>query len=457
MRETNGNRGGPYNRPSPSKSSGPEWQSYVAENGWDALLELLGGKPSEVGSGVRSLPVQGGYEGFMQQRSSTGETTPAPQKVAPQVTFRPKPGAEGNNGDDLDALFAELMTAINSGGSSIDYESALAESEKAIRQAYAADIAAIRAGNKGARRDTAKNRAALEQMYGGLAKQYRRESGRAVKHGEQAANRINKNAEGSSKFLTGQAKDLLGEQAALAEGLGIEAAIPAAQEGLMKETLGQQKDIIREGSQDANRQRGFAGNNQRFLQRGGVNARLEGSNRSADLLADLQDYLQQGRSQIAGLRGDMNREIASNSSNLMGQVAELQASADSEMWDRLMQMAGLKMDIETEQFDQSRALADFQSKLSGEPADSMPGAENFQNSQYYLEQLRRPKVGAGIFDEILQRPEFLYGKAENPNTGEMYKLTPEYAMQMIEQAAQENNLSPQDVNLLRLAIATYMG
>lgn len=395
-------------------------------------------------------------EPFRQANQTFAQPRPAPQRVAPQITFRPKP--KPDPGDALDQLFNKLMGALGNGGPTVDYESALEQSEAAIRDAYANDIQAIRMGNQGARRQTANQREELEQMYNALAQTYQKAGKRSMRQADQLGDRIQDNANLAGHQVSKTANRMLDEQAARAQELGIEDAYANSAEPVETRAQQQVQQIQKEGNRDANRQLGFGGNSQRFMERGGQTARLEGTNRSADLLENLQNFLLQSRQQIAGLRGDRSRELAANESSIMGSVAEMNSAADSELWDRLMSMAGLKLDIDKERNDQSNDLARIQASLAGGGSGtSMPGAENFQNSQHYLSQLQRPEVGSRLFDQLLRSDEFKYGQVKHPQSGEMYKLTPEYAMDQIQRIAEEQGLSPQDINLLRLAVFTQMG
>ena len=382
---------------------------------------------------------------------------PKPQKVAPQVVFRPKPKQKSNPGDSLDALFNSLMSSMGGDSPSIDYETALAESQEAIRDAYRNDIEAIRTGNRGARKQTARERRDLEQMYNALSKDYQKMGARQGKMSENLGNRMEARSRGSANFLQKESRELLNEQAARAKGLGIEDAFAGATEGVMDETQDQVRRVVREGADDANRQRGFGGNNRRFMERGSIGAKLEGTNRSADLLENLQNFILQNRQKIAGLRGDRSRELAANESNVMSSVAEMEQSADAEMWDRLMSMAGLKLDIDKEQFDQKSTLAKMrqQAMSGGDEDNSMPGLSNVANAQHYLNRLNKPGMGNKIFDQILQSDEFLTGQQEHSK--QMYSMTPYKAAQMVEEAASQYNLNPRDVELLRLAIMAQMG
>lgn len=406
--------------------------------------------------------IVGGREGQLLQRNKDGKSfdtsKPEPQKVAPQTVFRPKPKQGGQELSSLDQLFQQLVGSVGQGAVSFDYETALRDSEKAIRDAYRADIGAIRGANRGARKDTAANRREVEAMYEALSRQYEKTSNQAGRQGERRANLMQGRSERSADHLTELAAKLGNEQADLAKGLGIEEAMA----GLIPEnTEVATRDagrILKEGAQDANRQLGFADNQQRFLQRGGINAQLEGTNRSANMLSDLQNFLQDNLNNVANLRGQRARELAANKQGVMDSVSEMQMSADNEMWERLMSLAGLKLDMEDTQIDNDFNMAKLEQQAAlaaqrgGDKESFIP-----EYLQKYNEALgAMPKPLRGLMNSITKSDEFSQGRFAAPN-GEFIKLNPTAAANAAEeQALAENpNLSAEEIAMIRLAAQVY--
>lgn len=278
----------------------------------------------------------------------------------PQVNRRRRGRAiqrqEDNLTDYLQDYLAEKMATI---GGTFDYESALRESEKAIKQAYARDIKAIRGSNQQARKDAAENRKDVEALYSALSRSYEESAQTAMEQGQQLAEMMQQTVQGSQANLQELASGIANEQASLAEGLGVQDATSAYMPQQALDTQEQLAEMATEGAEDSNRQLGYAGNQQRWLMRGSQNANLEGTNRSADLIRDLQDYIQGNRGEIADLRSMRGRELAGNKSDIMSQVAEMQAQQDEALWGQLMDYSGLKRDIENDQFDQSMQTKEF--------------------------------------------------------------------------------------------------
>ena len=426
---------------------------YGFPGSWEQIQDNLGVEPGSSNNSPTSPVDASGIPAARHMGKLYGDSYNFGPKPKNQDRNRPPVADEG--GDPLDALYGFLQSSASP---TFDYESALAESEKAIRDAYGAEIGAIRRGNRGARKQTARDRAELERMYNALGRSYERAGRRDARQGERLANRMSDQSERSAGFLKKNADKMLSEQAARAENLGVEAAVPENSAGLVGDVAAQSRKVIRQGASDANRQRGFAGNNRRFMNRGAQGARLEGTNRSADLLADLQDYLQANRDKIAGLRGDRNRELASNESAVMSSVAEMQQSANSDMWDQLMDLANLDMDREKFAHEQQMDLADLRNAIASggsDPQNQFPGLESVGNAQHYLGQMQNKQMGASLYDSLMRSDVFRRQKVRE--NGQEFKLTPQEASYRAEQIAEENGLSVADKNLLALAIMAGLG
>lgn len=366
-------------------------------------------------------------------------------------------------------LFQQLtQIAGQLGAPTIDYEQALKDSAAQIRDAYAHDIAAIRSGSAAARKDTAQNRREVEQAYAGLAQSYMGQSHKAVKQGKGLAKAMRNSSEQAAHFLDHTSDQNLNQQASLAKGLGIEDAMPAASASQTKEAAQGVERLVHEGAHAANSQLGYTGNQARFLQRGGQNAKLEGTNQSSALLQDLQHFLQGQHQQIQGLKGQKHHELAANQSSVMSSVADMQQQAQQDQWSRLMDLAGLKMDMNQQRFQQHSDKADYRLKLmeqqqqalqdaQSNSGSSMPGAQNFADAQQYLQKLQHPGQGTQLFDNFLNSTQMTNGTFHSDSQHKDVPLTPYKAMQLVEQQARAQGLSEKDIQLLRLAVFAQMG
>jgi hypothetical protein len=92
------------------------------------------------------------------------------------------------------------------------------------------------------------------------------------------------------------------------------------------------------------------------MQTSGQASRLEGTNTAADLVAQLQDFLQQNRANIAALAGEREAAIAaaqagiqSSFADAQSEYADMRADARQDLIDNKMDMLKLALDIQADQ------------------------------------------------------------------------------------------------------------
>lgn len=392
-------------------------------------------------------------------------------RTAPQVTMRPRPparprpkkDAQQGSLDILDQLVQGML--MDTGSATYDYESAIQDATDAIRQAYGAEIGAIRSNNRDARRDTKKGRREIEAMYAGLAKSYGKDSKQAIKAGEKGAKAQMRIGEEGNEILQGANSQIANEEAALLKGLGIQEAAP--------EILGDNTEQFQKAtaqntsraSRAAGMERAFAGTESRYFDRYAAGADFEGQGRSADLLAALQDYVRNNRNEIASLKGQRAQEIAGAKGDIMSQAAEFQAEQDNLMWERMMEYMGLRKEIEDTNFDNRLDAKQFrwdqkmdQQKLlesvagGGSAAGEYMPKALYQASQIISNELPREQATRvqAVLKSILGSANFTEDRFKAQN-GEMLKMTPEMAMQLARQAGRKAGLGPRELEILALA------
>lgn len=364
------------------------------------------------------------------------------------------PVAEKQEVSALDQLFGTLLDSVGQGGSiSFDYETALRQSEDAIRDAYQADIGAIRGQNKGARRETARDRQEIERMYNKLARSYERSGKRSMRQGRNLSEEVQGLYNDASGNVEQTASDIASQQAALAQGLGIEEAFTDIIPEQSNNTMDMISQIQENGADGAARMLGYAGNNRRFMERGAQGARLEGVQESGELLGALQDFIQGNKNQISNLRAQRRGDLLANEQSVNSTIAEMQASADSEQWDRLMQLAGLKLDIENTQIDNDLAAQKLAADLAGNSeeasADYLPKFMQ-QYAGFLQNEVKNPKR-QGIINDILDAEDFRRGTYEAAN-GEFVDMNPQSAAAVAEEIAREQGITdPQFLAKIRMA------
>lgn len=306
--------------------------------------------------------------GILQQLLSQGadkfsKPAPEPQMAEPPVVMRPKPKtdssvAQGASGLDM---LTELATSmLTQPGASYDYESAMQEAAQGIRQAYGAEIAAIRGNNRAARRDTKRARNEIEHLYNGLAKMYGKQSKQAIRQGEKAADRQMGITEENAGFLKDMNSELMGDETQMLQQLNAPELAGELVSPDFDRMAGQIGDITEQGNRAAQYQGNRAASQSRWLDRSKAGARFEGADTSAALESDLLNFLREQRGQIGVLKGNRAKEVAASNASIQGQMAEAQGQEQEQTWDRLMDLMGMTRQIEDTNFDNNLDANQFQ-------------------------------------------------------------------------------------------------
>lgn len=288
--------------------------------------------------------------------------TPVPQQVAPAVTMRAKPASaldDGATGDTGPSIFDMIGELITQPGASFDYESAQREAANAIRQAYGAEISAIRQNNRVARKSSKHARKEIEHLYKGLARMYGKQEARADRRGQKSADRQMGIAEEGAGVLQDLNRQMIGEESQMLQDLGQQQAaeqLISPDYDRMGEQVGQ---ITEQGTRAASQAERMGQNNARWFDRAQGGARLEGTNAQADMIGMLQEYLMNNRNQIAGLKGNRAQEVAASNMNIESQAAEAANQSNQDMIDNLLALAGKQAEVENIDQDNQREDAKF--------------------------------------------------------------------------------------------------
>lgn len=379
--ESGGRGGGKYRgrKKSGTRKTGTRKGKYW----WDENDRLFGiAKPatpeeiSQYGSGMLNAANMGSFvtpsesfhlEEFRKRREQPGGMNM--EKIAPQVTMQAKrPPAQviddnaaySNDGYSATQQFMDLATSLlTQPGASYDYESAQREAAGAIRQAYGAEIAAIRQNNRVARKSSRRARKEITHLYKGLAKMYGKQENRAVRRGEKAANAQMGIANEGNTILTDLNNQMIQDESQLLKDLGQEQAFSQLISPDF-DRMGQQvADNTKMGTDAASRAIRMGENNARWFDRAQGGARLEGTNRRADMIGQLQAYLMNNRNQIAGLKGDRAQEIAASNMNIESQAAQAANDANQQTFDNVLKLLGVSADIEDTNIDNRQNAAEF--------------------------------------------------------------------------------------------------
>lgn len=436
--------------------------------------------------GTIKLPDNGGYSsnvGDMLQnafKDSLGAVNSAAQTVAPPVTIKAKPKnrpgagvADAGGGssvampDYLDQLMQSMLT--DSASQTFDYESAIKQSEGAIRGAYAAEIGAIRGNNRAAVKDTRKARREIERMYNGLAKSYGRDSQVATQRGNADAAKQMQLAADANKTITDSQQASTQQEAQMLKDLGLEATADQIIAPDFKQTQKVTSENTQKGLEKAQTAREFAGADSRYFTRSAGGARFEGKGRSADLLSQLQDYIRGNRGQIAQLKGQRAKEVADNKLQAMQAAADAKAKADADLWSRIQDAANLKIKVEDTNNDNAlaaskfqyqqksdaanRQLAQLKLQMGGKTSSNLP--KGIQSALNIVGDSGEQKQKlASVLQGLWNTDPFKDGsvsKALGNGKTRTSKLTPFAAGALAEQAGRKAGLSEKDIRVLKMA------
>lgn len=411
--------------------------------------------------------------------------TPPIQRVSRQTTIRSRPAPRisggggggtapsGGGSDSLDILDNLVQSMLSDSASqSFDYESALRQSQNAIRQAYGAEIGAIRSNNRAATRETRRDRREIEAMYAGLAKSYGQMANQSIREGKSDAAQQVALANQANKTIGANAKKSTGEEAKMLKDLGLEETADQIIAPDFKETRRAQNENTSRGARKAGVEKQLAGIDRDFFQQGGFASRTEGTNRSVDMLRSLQDYVRGNRNEIAVIAGKRAQDLAQNRTSTMQAAAEAESRADSEMWDRMMQVTGLRAQIEDTNFDNSLAAQKFKYTQVSDRRDRADRAAELaaKNKNSYLPQSLQNAMGViqqnnanqpgrvtSILQSLFNSQAYRDGsvtRVQGKGAGAKnvsHKLTPAEAANMAERAAKQAGLSAKDIQIARLA------
>jgi hypothetical protein len=410
--------------------------------GNDPVAGLLGqsGNPSLTGLGTiaQSKPSSSNFLADVLGRGPIsgdlsnlgGQDAPQPQQQTPQ---------------DYVEEFLKSMAASIGGGSglnSADYEEALKNSAAQIKGAFGAEIGAVKASSANARHQSKRSKKQIKAMYNALGRQYDKAAGAEVAQGKDIANALQGVATTASGQVKGTSDQLLNEQAALAKGLGVQSALPEVTAKQTANTAKQVGNIQQYGAQQAGDQLSNSGSQQRYLVRGGKNALLEGTNQRADLVQQLQAFLQQNMGKIADIKGQRGQALAANTASVTKSFGDASNQAGQDTWNKQKDMAQLLLSLrgQNSKSGASSALPKFA-----------------QQSSQILGGTSDPQGIGSVIEGLMGTKEVTRGKFQAKDN-QTYNMSAGKFADEVARALRAQGVSEQDISLAKLAaIAQYQG
>jgi hypothetical protein len=383
----------------------------------------------------------------------------------PRQFFTPMPGFENAPGGIIDPSgsrgqqqspqptqqdyleeFLKSMAGSISGDSGLnqaDYEEALKNSAAQIKGAFGAEIGAVRASSANARHQTKRSKRQIRAMYKALGRQYDNAANQEVARGKSMANALTGVANTAGGAVKANSDQLLNDQAALAQGLGVQSALPettAPQRSAVAQQIG---NIQQYGARQAGDTLANSGSQQRFLTRGGKNALLEGTNRRADLVQQLQAFLQENMGKIADLKGQRGQALAANQSSVAKSFGDAQGQAQDASWDRQKDLAGLLMSLRGQNLS-----------AAGKETSALP--EWAQQSTQLLGGTSNPNEIGSVIENLLSSPDVTHGTYREGKTD--YKMNAGAFADMVAKQLRAQGASEPDIAMAKLAaLAQYQG
>lgn len=347
-----------------------------------------------------------------------------------------KEGMQGPNPlDDILSLMQEMLLG---GGQQVDLGNLRSQIEAQINPVFDARRQAIENLMSRAQQRTAANRQEVTGMYNALGTDYEQTAGVANQAAMQAAAEAAALQGKLKSNIHGNYSRVQDEQAELFKQLGIEEAAPAILpeqaedqaflEGIVDQTgAANQQFLQNQGTID-----------QQYYRQGAPLARLQGANISSDLMLMLENYLAEQGDVLGELEAARQGEITGSFNQLASGAQSQAQQGQQQLWERLMDLYDIQKDRMAPREGGTGNLAIDVATSLGLP----------------------PRMGMQVQDawaDILSTPAALYGRVEDPRTGEQVKTTPARLEQEVRKYARENNLPPQVVNALLAAVAQYMG
>lgn len=268
-----------------------------------------------------------------------------------------------------------------------DVEAAL----QGIAQQYGAQIKGLQRANQEARSTTRSSSREIRNMYAALKSSLQRDAQNELGNAEELKNMMMDTGRQGAAEATGRAKELLAQNAAVAQGLGNADLLERLNAPINQQAqrqAGASNTRAQQGADEALAIGGTAA--QGFRQQGAV-ASMEGTERAADLYEQLQDYVQGNADKAAALRGEQSAAQARARSEILSSVAnnanEISAQNNKSLWGAIMDIANLQQSGQENSYEQwlgQQKLMLDQQKMQGSAKSPFP--ESLVQSNQILSQ-----------------------------------------------------------------------
>lgn len=279
-------------------------------------------------------------------------------------------------------------------------------------------------------------RADLKALYNDLSGYYDSRMGATKSMYSGAQKDSQARTAGLKNSITADYTERLKEQVDMYKQLGIEAAAPSATEGQYADQASQlgTADIMGNAEQQALdvQSRG----DQTYWNEGAAIAQTEGAEQQTNVITQLQDYLNQQGSSVAGLQGQKNAAYSQAMLEAKQKRADQANQQQNQIWSRMLALAKLK-----------QSAAKSGSASAGKtPTKGLAGVASYLPSQRLADEFQTSMQQAVTWNQSPQAKQYYGGEVPN---------TPEEMAQVIRDNAANRGLSPSDQLALWQAALVY--
>lgn len=334
--------------------------------------------------------------------------------------------ADAGDPSYIDTIMAELNKLAGASGGGIDSDQMIRDASAGINKAYGAQIAAIKHQNAGAREDTGADSKEVRRMYRLLAKSQTRQAKRSQSQGEAVADKLQNMGNAAAQANNDAASKILNVNAAAGAALGSPEMAADLNAGVEQRNQKMTAANVAQAQRDSSMMVKDASNAREFFNEASGSARVEGTNRAADMYAQLEDYLQANRDKIAGVAGQRASALASAKNSILQQAAASQDRAAQQLFGNKRAVAEMFLGQYNKDQDRNlalqRLLASAASAQGGGDSTVDPYAllpKNQGDAQRLLDKSGSSSDVRNYFNDISNGQEFQLGYAEGDHNTQL--------------------------------------
>lgn len=410
-------------KPDPVRSSAGGIPGHAPVNSSSIFDDILGGL---LGAGL--LPHFG-------PRSIPGHGTMAPDSSPIiQKGWESDPGAS-NSGN---SLYEQLLALALGQGGGPDNAGLASQAQHAVNAQYDPQIAALQRAMEASKGRAATSRVELGNMYASLHDSELADIPKITQIFNEGAQGVKQQYDQLGQQVAGDYKAAEQQEQQLMQRLNLQAAAPdiMAQQSSDQQFFKGQQGQSEQDTLDALKL--IQSGSEAFTREGAQMAQYEGTNRQADVMSQLEQFLTNTTGQIGDLQGAKQNAYMSMLGQLQNSAQSQYSQQQNQLFERLLDIAKLQQSGMQGGINQYKAGPLAASQYLGSS-----GAQN-------------PEALNSFLLQTLQDPTIQSGRTMGPD-GRPTGMTPEAAASLAQQKAAAAGMSPQSQQQIYMAMLAYMG